>query len=213
MKKIIYYVTSSEKEKAQSYFENEFKNSCLFLSDKKFYFYSKIYQTCEEIHVTFRCVNFNEELAKSLKEILDYSHNQAMKISDEPIEKFESTSIYSEIYTTVNKYSYLDPELNNDETIFKFIAELFYKYLMGHYLKNGNKRLSLMFLINLSWFFGYYLKFTKNPCNYAKYKSQLEEWVEKFQTTNNKENDTMNYKIKEIEKWIKSHVVIALNWR
>ena len=130
MKKIIYYVTSSEKEKAQSYFENEFKNSCLFLSDKKFYFYSKIYQTCEEIHVTFRCVNFNEGLAKSLKEILDYSHNQAMKISDEPIEKFKSTSIYSEIYTTVNKYSYLDSELNNDETIFKFIAELFYKYLM-----------------------------------------------------------------------------------
>ena len=84
---------------------------------------------------------------------------------------------------------------------------------MGHYLKNGNKRLSLMFLINLSWFFGYYLKFTKNPRNYSKYKSQLEEWVEKFQTTNNKENDTMNYKIKEIEKWIKSHVVIALNWR
>ena len=136
-----------------------------------------------------------------------------MKISDEPIEKFKSTSIYSEIYTTVNKYSYLDSELNNDETILKFIAELFYKYLMGHYLKNGNKRLSLMFLINLSWFFGYYLKFTKNPRNYAKYKSQLEEWVEKFQTTNNKENDKMSYKIKEIEKWIKSHVVIALNWR
>ncbi len=114
-------------------------------------------------------------------EILNYSHSQAKEISDEPIEKFRSKSIYSEIYTTVNKYSYLDYEQNSNETIFKFIAELFYKYLMGHYLKNGNKRLSLMFLINLSWFFGYYLKFTKSPCNYDKYKSQLEKWVEKFQ--------------------------------
>lgn len=213
MKKIIYYVTNSEIEKAQSYFVNEFKNSSLFLKDKKFHFYSKINQTIEEIQVSFRCVEFNEELANSLVEILDISHNQAMKISDEPIEKFRSKSIYSEIYTTVNKYSYLDFEKTDNITIFRFIADLFYKYLMGHYLKNGNKRLSLMLLINLSWFFGYYLKFTKNPCNYDRYKSQLEEWVEKFQTTNNKENDIMSDKINEIEEWIKKHVVIALNWR
>ncbi len=212
MKKIIYYIMNNEKEKAQSYFENEFRNSCLFLRDKKFYFHSKINQIDEEIHVTFRCINFNEELVNSLKEILYYSYNQAMKISDEPMEEFKSNSLYSEIYTTVNKYFYLDCEQNNDETIFKFIADLIYKYLMGHHLKNGNKRLSLMFLIQLLWFFGYYLKFTKNPCNYNKYKSQLEEWVEKFQT-NNKENDSMNDKIKEIEKWIKKHIVIALHWR
>lgn len=161
------------------------------------------------VHVTFRIIEFNEELARSLETILNFSYKAAMKISEEPIDKYINNDIYSEINTTINKYCYDDCH-----SIFYFISEIFYKYLMGHHLKNGNKRLSLMLLINLLWFFGYYLKFTKNCKDKIKdvYKSKVEEWVEKFQNQNENKNDTI-IKIKEIQRWVERNVVIALNWR
>ena len=85
---------------------------------------------------------------------------------------------------------------------------------MGHHLKNGNKRLSLMFLINALWFFGYYLKWTKtkNKKSYKEYKFQLEEWVQQFQNLEKSKNDIIK-NITLIEEWIKENVVMALNWR
>ncbi len=208
MKKIEFYVTKNEIKQIDEYFKN-FSNSLIDYKENKFYFNSKIYNSKEEIEIKVRIVNFSKELVHKLEEILRLSRIKALEISDEPIEEFLDDSVYSEINTTVNKFNY-----EECKSIFYFVAELFYKYLMGHHLKNGNKRLSLMFLINSLWFFGYYFKWTKGKKNYKykEYKSKLEEWVEKFQNSNKTKNDTIK-NIILIEKWIKKNVVIALNWR
>ena len=169
MKKIEFYITSNEKSLVDEYFD-KFANSLLFTKDNKFYFHSKIFNSNEEIEISAVVIDFSKDLVQKLEEILRFSRMKALEISNEPIEEFLDNSIYSEINTTVNKFSY-----EKCKSIFYFVAELFYKYLMGHHLKNGNKRLSLMFLINTLWFFGYYFKWTKGELetNYEKYKSKL----------------------------------------
>lgn len=208
MKKIEFYITSNEKSLVDEYFD-KFANSLLFTKDNKFYFHSKIFNSNEEIEISAVVIDFSKDLVQKLEEILRFSRMKALEISNEPIEEFSDNSIYSEINTTVNKFNY-----EKCKSIFYFVAELFYKYLMGHHLKNGNKRLSLMFLINTLWFFGYYFKWTKGELetNYEKYKSKLEYWVEKFQNSSNAKNDIIE-NISLIEEWIKENVVLALNWR
>ena len=53
---------------------------------------------------------------------------------------------------------------------------------MGHKLVNGNKRMSLIFLIFLLRFFGYHMPWSYgSKKNYVFYEKQLIKWVEKFQ--------------------------------
>lgn len=207
MKKIEFYITNNERNLVNKYF-NKFSNSLLFTQNDKFYFHSKIFNSNEEIEISAEIIDFSKELAQKLEEILKFSRIKALEISNEHIEDLDK-SIYSEINTTINKFDY-----EGCKSIFYFVAELFYKYLMGHHLKDGNKRLSFMFLINTLWFFGYYFKWTKgeSETNYEKYKSKLEYWVEEFQNSSNTENDIFK-NISLIEKWIKENVVLALNWR
>lgn len=209
MKKIIYSVTKNEANVAKSYIQSKFANSLIECKNNKFYFYSKMNDSQEEIEVSINFIEFDEKLESKLKIILEYSYLQAKKISNEPIEEFDKKIIYSGISTAISKCSY------SCESIFLFVANLFYNYIMGHYLRNGNKRLSFMFLINVLRYFGYHLPWTYGTKkDYEKYKSKLIEFVEKFQNKNSMPNqEKRNNDIMEISKWIESVVIIALQWR
>lgn len=209
MKKIIYYVTKNEENVASSYIKSKFANSLIECINDKFYFCSKINGSKEEIEVNIVFIEFNEKLEKDLKIILEWSYSQAKEISNEPIDGFDDDSIYSGISTAINKAIY------SCESVFLFVADLFHKYLMNHYLKNGNKRLSFMFLINVLRYFGYHLPWTYGmKTNYEKYKSKLIEFVEEFQNENSIPNkEKTDSDIMKISKWIESIVVIALQWR
>lgn len=118
-------------------------------------------------------------------------------------------NIFSEITTTINKYAY-----EECPSVFYFVAELFYKYLMGHKLINGNKRMSLMFLIFLLRFFGYHLPWSYgDKKNYKFYEEKLIKWVEIFQRNENNCKINKSQNIENIAKWIKKYSVIAIQFQ
>ena len=206
MKTIELYVVKDEISNTNNHFY-DFKNSLLSFEDGKYYFESK-YSTKEIINFSCKILDFDEELFKTLENILRESHKKAMEISEEEISDLPSC-INSEIKSTIQKYQY-----ETCNSVFYFIAELFYKYLMGHHLKNGNKRLSFSFMVSTLWYFGYYLKWTKNIEKYEeKYKNIIEKWVNKFQNTSDNKSNEWQVNIKDIEKFIKENVVIGLHFR
>lgn len=206
MKTIQLYVVKDEISNTNNHF-HDFKNSLLSFEDGKYYFESK-YSIKEIINFSFEILNFDEELSKTLENILKESYKKAMEISEEEISDLPSC-INSEITSTIQKYQY-----ETCNSVFYFIAELFYKYLMGHHLKNGNKRLSFSFMVSTLWYFGYYLKWTKNIEKYEeKYKNIIEKWVNKFQNTSDNKSNEWQVNVKNIEKFIKENVVIGLHFR
>lgn len=213
MKTIKLYVVKDEISNTNNHFY-DFKNSLLSFEDDKYYFKSKFstfeyeYSTKEIINFSCEILNFDEELSKTLENILRESYKKAMEISEEEISDLPSF-INSEIKTTIQKYQY-----ETCNSVFYFVAELFYKYLMGHHLKNGNKRLSFSFMVSTLWYFGYYLKWTKNIKKYEeKYKNIIEKWVNNFQNTSDNKSNEWQVNIKDIEKFIKENVVIGLHFR
>ena len=165
MKIIKFWICEAEKNQALNYPTEDLKNSLIEFRNGKFYFNSKFKNEPEQIKITFSIFNFDENLNKKVIQILKESHNKAEMISDEPISKWNE-NIFSEITTTINKYAY-----EECPSVFYFVAELFHKYLMGHKLINGNKRMSLMFLIFLLRFFGYHLPWSygdKKITNFMK---------------------------------------------
>lgn len=130
--------------------------------------------------------------------------------SDESKEK-----IKNQIGRVFNKYhSHLED--SNDfykKNLLGLISELMFYILMGHHLSNGNKRLSLLLSINLLYFFGYYLKFTRGSYkNYQYYESTLENFVCEFSnvaTANISDID----KISKIYEWLNKSVIIAINFK
>ena len=76
---------------------------------------------------------------------------------------------------------------------------------------NGNKRLSLIFLINILRFFGFHFYWSKGLFkNYKNHEKVIEEWVKMSHNIINSERYEL---IKKISKWIKDNSVIALEWR
>lgn len=211
MRQLIFFICQKEKENAFDYLTLHFKNSLIEFVEDKFYFLSRSYYNYEEreqIEIKYSILEFNENLEKKICQILNSSYEKAKKISDEPISDLNET-IFSEISTTINKYCYQECE-----SIFYFVAELFYKYLMGHKLVNGNKRMALMFLIYLLRFFGYHMPWSYgNRKNYGFYEKKLIEWVEKFQKNKNNCKIEIHNNVQIITNWIKEKIVIAIEWR
>lgn len=189
---------------------NEHRNSLIKYDYKKssFYFYSK-YGNSSEIKINLFKLEFNETLSKNICDVLKNSFEQSKKIApNEPSGPFEEPKIYSEIINYVNFCSYKE---NEPDSILEFTANLFYKYLTGHKMVNGNKRLSLLFLINLLRVFGYHFFWSKGlKKDYKKHEKDLEEWVKKSHNLN---NDTRPWFLQQLTNWIKSNCVIALEWR
>lgn len=208
MKIIKFWICEAEKNQALNYPTEDLKNSLIEFRNGKFYFNSKFKNEPEQIKITFSIFNFDENLNRKVIQILKESHNKAEMISDEPISKWNE-NIFSEITTTINKYAY-----EECPSVFYFVAELFYKYLMGHKLINGNKRMSLMFLIFLLRFFGYHLPWSYgDKKNYKFYEEKLIKWVEIFQRNENNCKINKSQNIENIAKWIKKYSVIAIQFQ
>ncbi len=173
-----------------------------------FLFLFTLYKINEEINFLYSIIEFNKNLIDIVKKILKNSYEKIKDISEEPFGPFDEETIYSEIYSYVNKCSY---DGNEPESIFEFVGHMFYKYLLGHKMRNGNKRLSLLFLINLLRYFGYHFYWSEGEFkNFKNHKVTIENWIERL---SNKDASDFNCKINELIEWIKSNCVLAIQFR
>ena len=148
----------------------------------------------------------SEFIEKTLKIILKLSSKQITKVSNEEtiiypdqVEKAEASF--------VNALFWL--QYKENLSIFEFVTDIFIKLLNSHYLTNGNKRLASLFLYNFLWECGYFFYFSKGSSSFIeKYIIDIKDFVEKLENEQNIENIS-----KEIIKWIKTRVVIGLNFR
>ncbi|MEG0879512.1 MAG: hypothetical protein RSE95_02495 [Malacoplasma sp.] len=161
---------------------------------------------------------FNE----SIDDLISDSFKTLSRWGDEKIcqESFDDSDeskvkIKNQIYRIFDKY-YSNLDKSNDfyrKNLLCLISELMFYILMGHHLSNGNKRLSLLLTINLLYFFGYYLKFTRGIyTDYQKYEKKLEGFVGRFSNKNNSITKDID-KISEIYNWLNENVIIAINFR
>lgn len=155
MKTILIYYCKNEGNQLDNYILDKFKNSRITYNYKEnhYYFSSLFNNNEEEIDVKFDMISFDDNLVDTICEILKTSYINSKNIANEPAGPFNEPEIYSEIVNYINKCSYTEDDLSS---IFEFVANLFFRYLIGHKMKNGNKRLSFMFLVNLLRFFGYH---------------------------------------------------------
>lgn len=203
MKNIIICLCNSDKNHLMDYLLKEHKNSKIIFSNKDNFFYFNN----ERVVINDVILEFNESLSNKIKSILKVSYENVKSISDEEYAgPFIEPDIYSEIDTYINLCSYQEPK-----SIFHFVANLFYKYIAGHKMQNGNKRLSFLFMVYLLRFFGYHFFWTKGKkTNYKFHQKSIEEWVEKSHNLNNNNREKYLY---ELTKWIKDNVCVALEWR
>ena len=210
MRKLNFYILDIEpKENAFKYYE-KFHNSLINARNNKFYFNSNFNSSIEEISCNYSKLKINQNLNKLINEILIKSYHEAKSISKENMgDELRKGSLKGGIIDVLNKYSYYDK--NNNKDIFDLVADIFTRILMGHYLSNGNKRLSLTFLKGILWHFGYYLKWTKGMwLNYTTHKTKIEEFVQNLESGNGIDNQLVK---KQIKEWIMDNVIIGLNWR
>ncbi len=152
---------------------NFIKNPLIIYENEKTYFINSN-KDIEEIKILAFEIKFNEKFAYIISSILKESFEMISEISsNESYGPFDEKSIYSEIHNYMHICLYNEPN-----SIFEFCSNLFYKYLTGHKMKNGNKRLSFLFLINLLNFFGYDFNWiNQNNKNYKNMKEKLKnEW-------------------------------------
>ncbi|MBU3830687.1 MAG: type II toxin-antitoxin system death-on-curing family toxin [Candidatus Ureaplasma intestinipullorum] len=208
-KRIILFCSKNEINNINYYISKKFKNSLISYNSKENeYYFSSKNGNVEKININIVVLQFNEKLADSICEILKWSYSQSQSIVNEHTGPFNDPEIYSEIVNYINLCSYNEDQLSS---IFEFIANLFFRYLIGHKMKNGNKRLSFIFLVNLLHYFGYYMFWTRgNKIDYQKYVKEIENWVVTWYKYG--ENNRDEY-IKLLTKWIENKCVIALLWR
>ena len=206
---ILIYCCKNEINQIDYYIFKKFKNSLINYNNQEneFYFCSK-FDYEEKINIKVFILEFSEKLASIICQILKLSYLQSKSIANEPIGPFNEPEIYSEIINYVNLCSYIEDQLSS---IFEFVANLFFRYLIGHKMKNGNKRLSFLFLVNLLHYFGYHIFWTHGiKTDYQKYINEIENWVIKWNEYS--ENNRDEY-IKLLANWIMDNCVIALFWR
>lgn len=208
-KRIILFCCKNEINNINYYISKKFKNSLISYNSKENeYYFSSKYGNVEKINIDIIVLQFNKRLADLICQILNLSYSQSQSIVNEPTGLFNEPEIYSEIVNYINLCSYNEDQLSS---IFEFVANLFFRYLIGHKMKNGNKRLSFIFLVNLLRFFGYHLFWTWGYMkDYSKYIKAIENWVITWYEYG--ENNRDEY-IKLLVNWIMDNCVIALFWR
>lgn len=208
-KRIILFCCKNEINNINYYISEKFKNSLInYNYEENEYYFSSKNGNVEKININIAVLQFNKKLADLICEILKLSYLQSQSIANEPIGPFNEPEIYSEIINYINLCYYTEDQLLN---IFEFIANLFFRYLIGHKMKNGNKRLSFIFLVNLLHYFGYYMFWTRGfKIDYQVYVNEIENWVIKWYEYG--ENNRDEY-IKLLANWIIDNCVIALFWR
>jgi death-on-curing family protein len=178
---------------------NERKNSLIYEKNGVFWFKSK-YGIPFQLEISVYEFIFNEQNLKVLEKLVALSIEDCINLTSESmgVEKV-SGSINSGLFSLFTKFSY-SPECD----IFDFITEVFIKLLTGHYLTNGNKRFSLVYLRKLLWHFGYYLKWSSENKYLAdrdyyqvNFQGRLENIVSAL--ANNSDSNSKVYRDKFIE--------------
>ncbi len=150
-------------------------------------------------------IDLDLNLKEDLLFLLNESINIAGELSLSPIEENYETreKIESALSSTINIFLYKEHKY-----FFEFITELFVKFLMFHMFRNGNKRVSLSFLVIILHYFGYDFKWTKSSDQEnKKHEDLLEKFVENMQRT---EECNLEKNKEEIRKWIEAHSMIVI---
>lgn len=124
--KVFNYITIENKNLLISFNKN----------DEPFYFKSYYTSEIEKIVIDYEILKYDIDLSNTISGILKKSFNQVQNSNiSEPSAPFDENTIYSKIVNYINFCS-----LGNEpDSIFEFAANLFYKYLTGHKMINGNK--------------------------------------------------------------------------
>ncbi len=173
---------------------------------KKTFFKSNYSDHEEEIYFNYSLVKFDETLFNELCKIIQGSYKRANEIvlNGKIGGLKQGECLSTPIFSAISKFSDKHQKLS----FFEFIADIFISYLNGHKLYDGNKRLSLMILIDLLRYFGYHMFWTKgDQVYYEYYEKDLECFVVRLEDKNDK-----NCK-NDIIKWIKTKIVIAIEFR
>ena len=200
MRKKIFYYIKRKNNTPKHIFKNK-KSSLYRIANDKYYFNSHYHEEIEII-IEPRELVFNKDLCNILKYILKQAKSDIYKLSksgtgDEKIPGHMYSCIYSEIKKSIHNKPY---------SIFEFIGNIFIKILMFHYLWNGNKRMSLLFLIYSLNYLGYYFMYTKGIYeNYNWHEKKLELIVKDL--IDNKSNNKI---ISEIIDWIEGNSLLSV---
>ncbi|MGZ9432044.1 type II toxin-antitoxin system death-on-curing family toxin [Mycoplasma sp. CB776] len=182
MKKKLVFTTEKEGKKF-SEFLLKFKNNLLLYEDAKYY----LKENKEEIIFENIVLDFQEE--KSLNEILELLKLTIERSFETVRTKFplESDDDYNYVNINDNFYDIFERKIwllsYEVDDIFDFFSISFISVLEKHKLRNGNKRFSFAFLINLLIVFGYYFKWSNEDTEIAEfYKKQQEKDIFCFVT-------------------------------
>lgn len=137
----------------------EYKNNNLYediLKDKKInaIFRSKFKNTSENVKIVFQEFDLCS-FYEIVESIVNVSFNNVKELSYEPFDCSENAKkeIVGLIENVLMKYQYQEP-IN----LIYIIADVFKNILINHKLKNGNKRIASMLLINILQLQGLFLK-------------------------------------------------------
>ncbi len=180
MKYITIFVTNKEVSSWQNTIKNKLNHLDIdILEINNNYMICHFNDQKEDFKIKYSVIKFNEKLIINLQKNLKISYTLISKItSDESYGNFNEPDIYSLITSYANKCNYEEPD-----SIFEFVANLFYRYLSGHKLNNGNKKLSYLFMINILWFFGYEFNWINK--NYNDLENEIILWVQRSYNMNN----------------------------
>ncbi len=159
-----------------------------------------------------------ESVSNFLNSVVQKSIKEAESLSLEPIDETKGKEIYSKIVLKFNKYllnkEHLTPYFNfEDKTqtenldIIDLVNEIFCEVLVSHLLINGNKRLATTLLVNFLYYFGFYLKYTKESLkDWSRHAKKIAQFVVYY------EKKGFDSLCKKTKKYILDNVVLALNF-
>lgn len=195
----------------------EYKNNNLYediLKDKEInaIFRSKFKNTSENVKIVFQ--EFDPcSFYEIVESIVNVSFNDVKELSDEPFDCSENAKkeIVGLIENILMKYQYQEP-IN----LIYIIASIFKQILINHKLRNGNKRIASMILVDLLQFNGLFLK--GSPKNKFKdfwkiNEEQFIKFIEKYHTISKEHNfnELDNELLNEIYKWIYDRTYISVS--
>lgn len=169
-------------------------------------------------------IELDEDFWNYTKLIEEYALEVAKNISYHNNEKTnwnlinKSITRLDVVINSTQKYYYLASD-HREYSFLYFVTDCFISLLRSHLAFNGNERFTTMFLKNILYSEGFYLKWTSNNLNNSKeYKWNIEEKIAEFCKNLHNHNEQLSdekfkQKRQEIYNWLIEHIVIGLNFR
>jgi death-on-curing family protein len=124
-----------------------------------------------------------------------------------------SDVIQEELYSVILR-AFAWPDCNSKNNIISLVAKLFFNLIIGHFLKNGNKRFATSLMFYILYYFGYHFKWsTGEKKNYKEVEEKVIGFVQEWENRDRKISQSLSETmIKEkISEWIKKNIVIAIH--